>query len=75
VLRRLRREYAAFPTDLRDGVKVTLPDGWFQVRGSNTEPVLRLVAEAETEEAAARIASSVSASVRASQGGQRERPA
>src|SRR3989449_1877910 len=49
VLRMLRRDYAAFPMDLRDGVKVNLPDGWFLVRGSNTEPIIRVIAEAERE--------------------------
>jgi phosphomannomutase len=46
VFRRARREYAAFPQDVRDGVKVTLPNAWFLLRGSNTEPVMRVVAEA-----------------------------
>jgi phosphomannomutase len=49
VLRRLRQEYSQYPLDLRDGVKVTLPSGWFLVRGSNTEPIIRVVAEAESE--------------------------
>jgi phosphomannomutase len=49
VLRMLRSEYAAYPVDLRDGVKVTLPDGWFLVRGSNTEPIVRMIAEARNE--------------------------
>jgi len=49
VLRRLRLEYAAYPMDLRDGVKVSLPNGWFLVRGSNTEPIVRVIAEAEHE--------------------------
>ncbi len=53
VLKLIRREYAAQPMDLRDGVKVTTDDGWFHVRGSNTEPILRVVAEA-TDEARAR---------------------
>ena len=52
VLRMVRDAYARWPMDLRDGVKVTTPDGWFLVRGSNTEPIIRLVAEAETEERA-----------------------
>src|SRR4030095_17015111 len=39
VLRMLRREYAGYPLDLRDGVKVVLPSGWFLVRGSNTAPI------------------------------------
>lgn len=49
VLKLIRREYAAQPMDLRDGVKVTTDDGWFHVRGSNTEPILRVVAEAPDE--------------------------
>ena len=55
VLQLVRREYAQWPMDLRDGVKVTTPDGWFLVRGSNTEPIIRLVAEAEDEPRARRM--------------------
>lgn len=53
VLKMLRQEYGKFPLDTRDGVKVTLPEGWFLVRGSNTEPIVRVVAES-TEESKAR---------------------
>jgi phosphomannomutase len=49
LLRMVRQEYAQFPLDTRDGVKVTTPDGWFLVRGSNTEPIIRVVAEARSE--------------------------
>jgi phosphomannomutase len=56
VFRRARREYAEYPIDLRDGVKVTLPDAWFLLRGSNTEPVMRVVAEATGEDAARALA-------------------
>jgi phosphomannomutase len=52
VLRRIRQTYAAHRMDLRDGVKVLLEDRWFLVRGSNTEPIVRVVAEASNEEAA-----------------------
>jgi phosphomannomutase len=45
-------------------VKVTMPDGWFLLRGSNTEPVLRLVAEARTQVNATRIADDVLSHVR-----------
>jgi phosphomannomutase len=55
VLRMLRREYAGYPLDLRDGVKVELPSGWFLVRGSNTEPIIRVLAEAESEASAREI--------------------
>ena len=63
VLRRTRREYAEFPMDVRDGVKVVLPDAWFLLRGSNTEPVLRIVAEAASEASARQLAEDVRARV------------
>jgi phosphomannomutase len=59
VLRMLRNEYAAYPLDLRDGVKVTLPDGWFLVRGSNTEPIVRVIAEAKNEATARQIVTGI----------------
>ncbi len=56
VVRQARQEYARYPMDLRDGVKVMLPDAWFLLRGSNTEPVLRVVAEARDEASARALA-------------------
>ena len=63
-LRAVREAYAHLPVDLRDGVKVTTPEGWFLVRGSNTEPIIRLVAEAETEERARALIEDVRGRVR-----------
>ena len=59
VLRMLRQEYASYRMDLRDGVKVVLPDGWFLVRGSNTEPIIRVIAEGNSETAAQEILAGV----------------
>ncbi len=55
VLKMVRREFADHPMDLRDGVKVSFDEGWLHVRGSNTEPIIRLVAEAEDKVQARRI--------------------
>ena len=52
VLRTVRQEFGQFQMDTRDGVKVIVPDGWLLVRGSNTEPIIRVVAEAKSEERA-----------------------
>jgi phosphomannomutase/phosphoglucomutase len=38
-----------------DGVRVLFPDGWGLVRASNTQPILVLRAEADTEEGLKRI--------------------
>jgi phosphomannomutase len=62
-LRMLRKEYADYPMDLRDGVKVMLPHGWFLVRGSNTEPIIRVTAEAANDTEAQTIVSEVYAKV------------
>ena len=59
VLKMLRQEYEKFPLDTRDGVKVTLPGGWFLVRGSNTEPIVRVVAESRSESQAREIVARV----------------
>lgn len=59
VLRMLRQEFGSFPMDTRDGVKVMLPEGWFLVRGSNTEPIIRIVAEAKSESEAREIVAGV----------------
>jgi phosphomannomutase len=65
VLKMTRAEYAKWPMDLRDGVKVTTPDGWFLVRGSNTEPIIRIVAEAKDQESARSMIEDVRGRVRA----------
>ena len=54
-LRMVRQQFAEFQMDTRDGVKVLTPEGWFLVRGSNTEPIIRVVAEAKSEDRAREI--------------------
>jgi phosphomannomutase len=46
----LKSTYADGNQVLIDGVKVEYPAWWFSVRASNTEPVIRLVVEADTQE-------------------------
>ena len=65
VLRMLRDEYAGYPMDLRDGIKVMLPNGWFLVRGSNTEPIIRVMAEGRSDKDAHNIIDSVFSKVQA----------
>jgi phosphomannomutase len=52
VLDRLRVQYADQGPDTSDGVFVSRPGGWLHVRASNTEPLLRIISEAETGSAA-----------------------
>ena len=64
VLRTVRQEFAKFQLDTRDGVKVMLPDGWLLVRGSNTEPIVRVIAEAKTEARAREMVSDLIAKLK-----------
>jgi phosphomannomutase len=61
LVERAREEWAGRPLDLRDGVKVRLDQGWFVLRPSNTEPLVRVIAEASSEAAARELAEHVMA--------------
>jgi phosphomannomutase len=58
-LRRLQEMYAAQTIDHTDGLKILWPDRWVQARGSNTEPILRVTAEAPTDADARALAAEV----------------
>ncbi len=49
VIALLKEKYKNGTITELDGVKVDFPDWWFNVRASNTEPVLRLNCEAKTQ--------------------------
>ncbi|MDH6518643.1 phosphomannomutase [Streptomyces sp. SAI-208] len=51
--------------DELDGLTITTPDWWFNVRPSNTEPLLRLNAEARDEATMAKVRDEVLAVIRA----------
>jgi phosphomannomutase len=52
---RLREAYAGRKIDLRDGMRVDFEDRWVSVRTSNTEPIVRIIAEAPSAEAASEL--------------------
>ncbi|MBU3928416.1 MAG: phosphoglucosamine mutase [Bacteroidetes bacterium] len=52
-------KYKHFPVLTIDGVKVEFPDGWVHVRTSNTEPIMRVYAEAPSPEKAQAYADEV----------------
>ncbi len=67
ILDDLEREYvdrAGVEIDHLDGLTVTHRDWWFNVRPSNTEPLLRLNAEAADEETMSRLRDHVLATIR-----------
>jgi phosphomannomutase len=61
VLEAARRRFADARMDERDGLYLAWPDGWLHVRVSNTEPIMRILAEADREETARRRVAEVKA--------------
>lgn len=60
LLKKVKEHYTAQGkiTDI-DGVKIDFQDGWVHLRRSNTEPIIRVYAEASTPERANELAQSV----------------
>lgn len=48
----LRASFADAAVDTQDGLRLSWPDRWVHVRPSGTEPIVRVIAEAPTEEGA-----------------------
>jgi phosphomannomutase len=60
-LERVTKTFAHAKVDTTDGVRIDLPTGWVHLRASNTEPIIRLIAEATTAAAANALADEVAA--------------
>lgn len=58
------KENAAFQVNRVDGVKVDMPGGWVHLRKSNTEPIIRLYAEAGNREEAEEFAAKAMNTIR-----------
>jgi phosphomannomutase len=59
LLNKIKKQYAAYPINDTDGVKVDFPDSWVHFRKSNTEPILRIYTEAPLQAEAEALAQSV----------------
>jgi phosphomannomutase len=51
----LESHYADAAANRRDGLRLDWPGCWLLVRGSNTEPIVRIIAEAESQAAAEQL--------------------
>ncbi|HRS23247.1 MAG TPA: phosphomannomutase/phosphoglucomutase, partial [Candidatus Woesebacteria bacterium] len=49
-LAKIKEKYNDGELNEIDGITLTYPDFWFNVRGSNTEPLIRLTLEAKTKD-------------------------
>lgn len=58
---RVRAKFPDVRTSDIDGLKLDFPDGWVHLRSSNTEPIIRIYAEAGTPERAQELADGIKA--------------
>ncbi|MCC7203469.1 MAG: phosphoglucosamine mutase [Phycisphaeraceae bacterium] len=57
----LAEQFKSQKLDLQDGIRIDWPDRWVHVRPSNTEPIIRLIAEAKEPKAAEALIAQVRA--------------
>ncbi|MBI4721156.1 MAG: hypothetical protein HY770_08065 [Chitinivibrionia bacterium] len=60
------RKQEPVTVDTRDGVRAQFGDGWYHVRVSNTEGIVRVIAEAATDERASELVRAARAALAAS---------
>ncbi len=61
----LKRHYASEKIDTADGIRIDFPDAWLHARPSNTEPIMRIIAEAPDRSRAEKIIGEAQAIVKA----------
>lgn len=59
VLEKIKKKYAKNPVNTIDGVKIEFDKEWVHLRKSNTEPIIRIYSESETEATANHLAQKI----------------
>ena len=59
ILAYLEKAYSMYKIDRTDGLKVIMQGEWIHMRRSNTEPIIRIYTESNTEEQAEKLANEV----------------
>ena len=52
IVDQIEQNHRDLTIDKIDGLKIETPDSWVQIRKSNTEPIIRVMSEAKSREAA-----------------------
>ena len=65
ILVQMAKKYAANEVDTTDGVKIYIDKEWVHLRKSNTEPIIRIYAESESEEKANSLALRIMTEIKA----------
>lgn len=63
LLHEVQQKYRDYPLNTEDGVKISFENGWVHLRQSNTEPLIRIYAEAPTTDQATQLVQQVRAQI------------
>lgn len=64
ILVAMREKYANYPVNTVDGVKIEFENEWVHLRKSNTEPIIRIYTESESQTTANNLAQKVISDIR-----------
>jgi phosphomannomutase len=56
ILEKIRKKYKSHPVNTEDGLRIEFENDWVHLRSSNTEPIIRIIAESNFETTANNIA-------------------
>ena len=59
ILKQIAEKFADYKPITIDGVKIDFKEGWVHIRKSNTEPIIRIYAEAQNAETAEKLANKI----------------
>lgn len=65
ILEQISEQYGKYEQNKVDGLKIQFEDYWVHLRGSNTEPIIRIYAESSTEATAHNIAAKIKGDIHA----------
>ncbi len=56
IIKKVKEKYTQYPQNTIDGLRIDIDQDWVHLRGSNTEPIIRIYSESSTEQTANAIA-------------------
>jgi phosphomannomutase len=65
VLKKIHQKYKKQPVNTIDGVRIEFDENWVHLRKSNTEPIIRIIAESTSENTAQNIAKKIMSDIKA----------
>ena len=66
IFEKIRKKYKSQPVNTEDGLRIEFENDWVHLRSSNTEPIIRIIAESNFETTATNIANRLMHDIRES---------